>query len=72
LHQQIDLGNRRAGSNDRRRPRSGTAGPANGVFGFSGNSHMEEYDWLDHAPSFVERIGRGRTTTDYGRFTPWP
>ncbi|TIL82498.1 MAG: omptin family outer membrane protease [Mesorhizobium sp.] len=26
---------------------------ANAVFGFSGNSHMEDYDWL--APSFAER-----------------
>lgn len=27
---------------------------ANGVFGFSGDSHMEDYDWLDLAPSFAE------------------
>ncbi|QND62000.1 omptin family outer membrane protease [Mesorhizobium huakuii] len=27
---------------------------ANAVFGFPGNSHMEDYDWSDLAPSFAE------------------
>ncbi|PBB29648.1 hypothetical protein CK214_24615 [Mesorhizobium sp. WSM3882] len=27
---------------------------ANAVFGFSGNSHMEDCDWLKDAPSFAE------------------
>ncbi|PBB39772.1 hypothetical protein CK221_02955 [Mesorhizobium sp. WSM3868] len=26
---------------------------ANAVFGFSGNSHMEDCDWLKDAPSFA-------------------